>query len=571
MASQTIRVSNQPITITTPKSLVFTNVGNSSFIYQVVIKTSDIDDAGTDSKIYVKIGNGPYTHLDLDGHNDFEKGCEDSYAVTVDSSLLYNNCGGTIPVTLRYEKSGTAPGWHCAWIQLNILRYEGSIFTLKTVITGNKYTINHWFGAEDHNQSIIEETYYLTNYERNIVFGGTFTGETETLNLQSNSGDYAWERTSPSVTDTGRGVSYNPYEYINAPVLSVSFDNNRYNRYITQGVKSFTIKSKELYAAMLADGVKSLELTYTLQFDPMNGDYSVTSGTRTRTKTMKVVCGGLQTSAFTEAVPLKLMSSSFAKSFANITSTVESGRNGTFDVSYRLDGASSVWGTRFAVNYDKTKVELVGYTLGNVYTDKEFVPPQSYANGRFVFLAARNDLTDTPASGKLITLHFRVKDGVKLTDYPVAIDTDVSQSIDSEGRLLTTPVSMNAPVINAIGNTETILSQDTVTLFASAGTASVQSVSVQKDDGEFVDITGTYENGYTVTENGAYTFRLVTTDGDTATAVLTYTLIDPVKPVVAVDAGGYTADTWQKGLRTTQQAIWAQPLTTTASARTVRG
>lgn len=75
----------------------------------------------------------------------------------------------------------------------------------------------------------------------------------------------------------------------------------------------------------------------------------------------------------------------------------------------------------------------------------------------------------------------------------------------------------------------------------------MQSVRVKKNGGDFADITSTYQQGYVVTENGTYTFVLTTESGDTASTSITYTKIDGLKPVVAIDAGTYTEGVWSAG------------------------
>lgn len=49
---------------------------------------------------------------------------------------------------------------------------------------------------------------------------------------------------------------------------------------------------------------------------------------------------------------------------------------------------------------------------------------------------------------------------------------------------------------------------------------------------------------YTATENGTYLFRATNSFGNTTIKTVTYTNIDPVKPVVEVDAHDYTLGTW---------------------------
>lgn len=546
------KVSESVIKITDrPKALVSANIGGSSLTYKLWVQTSNITNAGTNSRIYAKIGNGAYQQLDSSA-DDFEKGDLRGYDLSVDPNLLYNNCGGTIPVMLRYERAGSSSGWHCAWVRLDV-SVNG---TLK--FRGDQFSVNHWFGAEDYDSNVVEESCKLTGYERNIVFDSGFiirdgnsatqpyNEENSVFDIDSSStGNYGWEWSTPRITDHSRGVSYNPYEYINAPELSVTFDDPYYNQYFTQGLFKFSVDREKLYQAMAANKKSQVTLTYTLGFKPLSGVMSVTASTANRTRTWTFNAIDLQAKTLTNS-PV-LTARRINAQLASMATQVVPGKNGTFDVSYRLDQNVGIWGAKFAVDYDKTKVEMTGYTLGSIFAENEITAPESYTNGRYVFLGTRNDFTDTTATGKLVTLHFKIKDGVTLTEYPVNLDTAATQQINGESGVISTSVSVNAPTINASGNTAGILSHDTITVTASAGSTGVQSVRVKKDDAGFTDITATYSQGYAVSENGTYTFELTTTDGDTATTSITYTQLDAIKPVVAVHTGTYAEGTWSTG------------------------
>ncbi len=539
LASSSV-VSDSSTAIFKPKALVSSTIGNKSLNYVLYVKTSDVTNAGTNAIISVKIGNGDYQHLDAAGNNDFERGNTDYFSLTIDPNLTYNTCGGIIPITLKYEKKGSAAGWHCAWVRLDVYSTTGGS------MGGTQYNVNHWFGAEDHNQSTIEETYNLTGYERNVTFtGGYSPTEALSLTVTPTSPNYDLNWISPSITESKIAVSYNPYEYINAPELSVSFSDTKYNKYITQGIKSFSVASKDLYQAMIADGIARLTLTYTYEFKPLNGVSSVTANTLKRTRSIGVNASGAKSaSSMTNASASPML---YGGSLAKVQSSVEAGQNGTFDVSYRLDQPVSLWGTKFAVNYDKNKVEMTGYTLGDVFSADEVTAPESYTGGRYVFLGTRGDFTNTAETGKLVTLHFKMKDGAQLTDDTVTLDTDATQAINADGQTVAASVKSNTAKISVSGHTQELRSEDTVTVTASAGNSTVQWVEVQKGDGGFADITETYTQGYVVTDSGTYTFRITTADGETATASITYTNLDSAQPEVTIDAGAYTEGKWAKG------------------------
>ena len=109
-------------------------------------------------------------------------------------------------------------------------------------------------------------------------------------------------------------------------------------------------------------------------------------------------------------------------------------------------------------------------------------------------------------------------------------------------------IDKDDPTITATGDTANYLQSDTVTISASDGTSGVAKVEVCKYGDEAVDITDSYEDGYPVTENGTYTFRVTDQAGRTAVTTLVYTKLDAEKPVVTIIAttvdGEYADGTW---------------------------
>lgn len=100
------------------------------------------------------------------------------------------------------------------------------------------------------------------------------------------------------------------------------------------------------------------------------------------------------------------------------------------------------------------------------------------------------------------------------------------------------------PTIAATGDTDSYRIGDTIEITANAGESGVTNVEMQKDGGNWTDITATYEGGYEVTENGTYTFRMTNGAGTTATDSITYNKIDNTKPVLSVNTNGYESGTW---------------------------
>ncbi len=181
-----------------------------------------------------------------------------------------------------------------------------------------------------------------------------------------------------------------------------------------------------------------------------------------------------------------------------------------------------------------------------------------------------SDVTIIPPSGYQISETFNGAYGgsIILTE-SVGEDYTVYLRRSSDGAL-TNGIVMGAikidkdePTITVIGNTTDYLTGDTVTITALDSTSGVAKVEVKKDNGEFVDITTSYQNGYSVTENGTYTFRVTDFAGWTAEKELVYDNIDSVKPVVTIEAthGGevYTSGSW------TNQDVTLTPKTKTSN------
>ena len=108
-------------------------------------------------------------------------------------------------------------------------------------------------------------------------------------------------------------------------------------------------------------------------------------------------------------------------------------------------------------------------------------------------------------------------------------------------------IDKTAPTITVSGNTDTYLQKDTVAVSVNTGLSGVFRVEVSKDGGDAQDITGSYTDGYPVTENGTYTFTVTNGAGVTAENSITYDRLDQTKPVVSLDTHGYTSDEWTNG------------------------
>lgn len=109
---------------------------------------------------------------------------------------------------------------------------------------------------------------------------------------------------------------------------------------------------------------------------------------------------------------------------------------------------------------------------------------------------------------------------------------------------VTVKIDKVQPTIAVGGDTDSYLTGDTIDITASAGESGVTKVEIQTVNDSWTDITDSYEDGYTITENGIYTFRVTNGAGVTASNSITYDKLDSVKPVVSVDSGEYISGNW---------------------------
>lgn len=107
-------------------------------------------------------------------------------------------------------------------------------------------------------------------------------------------------------------------------------------------------------------------------------------------------------------------------------------------------------------------------------------------------------------------------------------------------------IDKTTPSVAVSGNVDSILPEDTVTITPTAGISGIAKVEVSKaGNTEWTDITATYTNGYKVTENGTYIFRVTNGTGVvSASDSITFDKIDSAKPVVDINSNGYTDGTW---------------------------
>ena len=113
---------------------------------------------------------------------------------------------------------------------------------------------------------------------------------------------------------------------------------------------------------------------------------------------------------------------------------IETMRGQEFELTLNLDQNPGLWGMWSQVNFDNSAFELLGYTAGDVFSEENFTTQNDLSKDNFLFVATNDNIQDTTASGKLITLKFRVKDDAPEKAY--SINTKVLQATNAQGEVV---------------------------------------------------------------------------------------------------------------------------------------
>ena len=213
--------------------------------YEVRIKTDGGSNGGTDANIYATIG-GNKQHLDQEDVNDFEKGREDSYWVTVPSSLSIDD--GNLDVTITLEAKGSSWHWKMEWIRLDV--YDGGTL-IKSAETRE---------GTEYDKDPEEHTYHFSGLGRRV--------STDSYGL-SKSGNTI--RINETISDNYKS-NYDPLYYSNAPQFVAYFENPVFNKYITRdGLYEYHINETGLKEAMDEYRIAELKLNYGIRYGTNGG------------------------------------------------------------------------------------------------------------------------------------------------------------------------------------------------------------------------------------------------------------------------------------------------------------
>lgn len=284
------------------------------------------------------------------------------------------------------------------------------------------------------------------------------------------------------------------------------------------------------------------EYTLTISYNPMGEVYPSRPGTGSEAPAETVITLEVQKSAgsVTEISDLsKIYDGKPVKDVAYKASST-----GTVTVEYKEKDAADD-------TYSTTKPAAVGkYTVRvTAAEDENYAEASGTADFSITYLEVQegayslsgtkgqngwyiSDVTLIPTEGYTVAekVNGTYKENIILTkstgrDYKVYLKNEEGQMTNG---IAVSPVKIDKddPTLAVSGKTDVSLSEDTVKITAADTTSGVHSVKVQKDGGEFKDITASWEDGYKVTERGAYTFRVTDEAGRTAEKSLIYSKIE---------------------------------------------
>ncbi len=257
-------IAPEAITVQGPKSIWC----DPDLTYEMSIKTSDVRNAGTDAMIWTSFdecGDEMDRWNSIDGKN-FERDHLDTMYVHAGSGLSHRNSLSTIRMKLKFVPKHTAAGWHCEWISLDVY-YKGQL-----LFEGDQVEVNRWF--EDDTVVSYAMTTEGGYVQSNVKLIGYDT-LAQQVAVSAASEAFAWSWDGSMTSNIFGDRVYNAYEYLNAPVLSVSFGNAQYDKFITRSINGFTVDRAGLAAAMKANGETALILRTALEFQGIDGDNNV--------------------------------------------------------------------------------------------------------------------------------------------------------------------------------------------------------------------------------------------------------------------------------------------------------
>ncbi|MFA9397591.1 MAG: cohesin domain-containing protein [Clostridiaceae bacterium] len=106
----------------------------------------------------------------------------------------------------------------------------------------------------------------------------------------------------------------------------------------------------------------------------------------------------------------------------------------TVSIVISLDKNPGIWGMGLNVLYDHEVLTLKSYTAGSIFTSGEIIPPQSLEEKNYFFVASRDSLENTKATGTLVTLKFSVAEDADYDDYSISLQLSNENTINNKAQ-----------------------------------------------------------------------------------------------------------------------------------------
>ncbi|MBM6896688.1 hypothetical protein H9X86_04785 [Pseudoflavonifractor capillosus] len=192
-------------------------------------------------------------------------------------------------------------------------------------------------------------------------------------------------------------------------------------------------------------------------------------------------------------------------------------------------------------------VDTHGYNSEWTANDVTLTPSATADSGIAYYEYSKdNGQSWTQLSGSSLT----ISESFFATDY-IFRAVSHAGNISAASEPVTVKLDKDPVSITLTGNTQDYLQTDTLEILVNIGLSGCSRLEIKNEDGTWTAIepSGGFVTPveYPITENGTYTFRAISGAGVVgAEQSITYTNIDSVKPVVAIDSGSYVSDTWSK-------------------------
>lgn len=429
----------------------------------------------------------------------------------------------------------------------------------------------------------VSDTSYETNTALETAVGDNWTVYSKSFNIEPNSKNIIYVKVTDKVGNVGYASSNGIVLYTDAAQKTASIS---FKKMGTADVTAeVTLKGNTIGKIYCGDTLLTSGTHYTVNGGTITfkaswlntftaGDYTLT--VHYNPLGVDYVSNGGNDDPATTTITLSVQKATGSVEITNNISkaydgqpvpdvTYSSRSTGDVTVEYKVRGANDN-------TYTTTKPSAVDkYTVRvTVAEDGDYTKASATADFDITYLATpadsfdlsgtlgnngwyRSDVTITPLEGYTVS---GVLNGEYYDSLTISASTEnVKIYLKNAQGQMTDTVSVGDikidkvdPSITVSGNTNSYMQRDTVKITASDGISGVAKVEVKKDSGYWEEITGTYGNGYTVEENGTYTFRVYDNAGNYKTASLKYGNIDTQKPVVTIVAthGGaaYTSGVW---------------------------